>query len=243
MFQKNRRPGPGLFCLPLLLFLSIFLLCGCSPRIQIEVTEDGKTAFHISSTVKPQTAEIIRSVSAMGRGSPVLNVEAVKSSFLEAGFTAVSAVSMDGISLQADAAAESASRVFSVLNKAVVYNREGREFQLILSTETVPEILSLLPRETRGYLDLLMAPLFTGEALSGAEYTEMIAAVYGNTIARELSESVFEFTFTAPGAILSCDGPPSVRIERSGQRNATFVIPLSALLVLRTQAVCRVQWG
>jgi hypothetical protein len=90
-------------------------------------------------------------------------------------------------------------------------------------------------------MDFLMAPLLTGEKLTESEYKALIASVYGQTIARELSESVFELVVRAPKAISSYEAPSTARAERQGAR-ITFTVPLAALLAEREKAVYRVEW-
>ncbi|MDR3284298.1 MAG: hypothetical protein LBS97_03855 [Treponema sp.] len=235
------NPFKFVFFLPILLFF-----WGCSTRIQIAVDADDKTSFHITASVKPDTATLLKSLGSLGQGGLALNVEAVKSSFNKAGFTTVQAVSSDSGSLQIDAGAVSAAKAFSALKKAALYSpgtdKTTGMFQITLSPETMPEILALLPAETVSYLDLLMAPVFTGEKLSEGEYLATIAAVYGKNIVRELSESVLEFAFIAPSTITSTEAPPQTRIEKRGSQEVSFFIPLTALLAEQRHLTYRIQW-
>jgi hypothetical protein len=222
-----------------LYLLGSLILMSCSPRVQISIAGDSKTGVQVTSKALPGTSELIRSFNTLGKGTPVLNVEDIKTSFTRAGFNKVQAISSDGISLQIDASAETGEKAFSVLNKAIAY--EPSSFQITLSSDTIPEILTLVPSDTVEYLDFLMAPLLTGEQMSEGDYKELIASVYGQTIARELSESAFELVITVPKAISSYEAPPQARVVRQGAR-LTFTIPLTALLSGREKAVYRVEW-
>jgi hypothetical protein len=222
-----------------LYILASFVLMSCSPRIQISIEEDSKTDVQVLSKALPATIALIRSFGALGNGTPALNVEAVKDSFIKSGFNRVYARSSDGISVEIDANAETGNDVFLVLNNAIVY--ESSSFQMTLSPDTIPEILALVPSNTIEYLDFIMAPLLTGEQMTESEYKEMITSIYGQTIARELSESVFELVITAPKTIFTYEAPPQARVEQRGAR-ITFSLPLTALLVERGNAVYRVEW-
>lgn len=102
-----------------------------------------------------------------------------------------------------------------------------------LSPETAQYIVSLLPEETASYTELFMAPLFTGEIMSSSEYEELIAAVYGNQLATELSASSFTLSISIPGTISSVSVPAALKstvTKNSG--TAHISIPLSSLLTL-----------
>jgi hypothetical protein len=221
------------------LFGSVTLM-SCSPQVQISIAGNSKTDVHVTSKALPATSELIKSFNGLGKGTPVLNVEAIKASFTRAGFNQVQAVSSDGISLQIDAGAETVEKAFSSVAAGAI-DYEPSSFQITLSSDTIPEILTLVPGDTIEYLDFLIAPLFTGERMSESDYKELIASVYGQTIARELSESAFELVINAPKAISSYEAPPQARVVRQGTR-VTFTVPLTALLTEREKAVYRVEW-
>jgi hypothetical protein len=220
--------------------LEFFVLPGCSPRVQISIAEDSKTDILILSQALPETIKLIKSFDALGQGVAALDVETVKASFIKAGFNQVYAKSSDGISLEIDANAEKAGEVFSVFHNAIDY--EPSSFQITLSPDTIPEILALVPSNTRDYLDFIMAPILTGEKMTENEYKAMITSVYGQTIGRELADSVFELVIVAPKAISSYKAPPVARVQQRGSR-VTFTLPLTAVLVENGNAVYRVEWN
>jgi hypothetical protein len=231
-------------CLP---FIGALVLMSCSPRIEISIAGDSKTGVQVNAAPKPETGALLRSLSAFGgtpagtQGAvPLFNVDAIKATFLKTGFDTAQAVSPDGLSLKINATSLRAAKVFSFLNKAIIYGPSS--LQITLSPDTIPEILALLPRDTIASMDFLMAPLLTGEKMSEADYKTLIASVYGQTIARELSESVFELVFTAPKTISSFTAPSIARAEKQGAR-ITFTVPLASLLAEREKAVYRVEWN
>jgi hypothetical protein len=222
-----------------LCLLGSLILMGCSPRIQISIAEDSRTTVQVTSETLPETIKMIKSFDELGMSVSNLNVEAIEAAFIQAGFERARAISADGISLEIDADAKTADEAFFVLNNAISY--EHSSFQITLSPDTIPEILMLAPSNTIDYLDFLMAPLLTGEQMSESDYQAMVKSIYGQTIARELSESVFELVITAPKTISAYEAPKQARVAQQGAR-ATFTIPLTALLVERGNMVYRVEW-
>lgn len=71
-----------------------------------------------------------------------------------------------------------------------------------------PETLqaTLLRDETmlKGFSELLMAPLITGEEMSAEEYRDLLSAVFGETVTDDLLSGEFKVDFVCPdGTILS----------------------------------------
>jgi hypothetical protein len=93
---------------------------------------------------------------------------------------------------------------------------------------------------TRSYVDLFMAPAFTGEQMSGEEYAALVGSVYGSPMADEISSAVIDITLAAPKGrkIASCS---SDEATISGRR-ATFSVPLLTLLTLDEELSYGIGW-
>jgi len=114
---------------------------------------------------------------------------------------------------------------------------------VILSPETIQQTTAALTEESRSYLDLLMAPVFTGEEMSASEYEDLIAAVYGTEMEKELASSLVKITLVTPaGCTLKksaiADGK---NVKTSGDR-AVFTIPLTEFLTLQTSQTFSITW-
>jgi hypothetical protein len=170
--------------------------------------------------------------------------------FTAAGFTSVRARSGDGLVFRLDAAAPSAAQVLQKektgLGNVMTYRAKvpgmAGLFQLLLSPETAEDFLHLMPPETQDYKDLLLAPLFTGEASTEKDYLTLLAAIYGQKIADALARSNMVVVFTAPGAITSVESPPWVTVRNTSSRTVEWTIPVAALLVRRDKNLWRVTW-
>ena len=102
-------------------------------------------------------------------------------------------------------------------------------FSLTVTTELMQALLAQLPEETAGWSEMLMAPLFTGEELSEAEYSELLGAVYGNKIVEEAENAAVTLSVTAPAQILETRIPEYAKVSVS-KNTAKISIPLLSFL-------------
>ena len=80
-----------------------------------------------------------------------------------------------------------AGTVLPVATQNVVL-RKDRQLIVNLSPKDMKAFASSLPDEFMAYMDMLAAPVFTGEQLSQEEYLGVISAIYGQTFATELEK-------------------------------------------------------
>ena len=102
-------------------------------------------------------------------------------------------------------------------------------FSLTVTTELMQALLAQLPEETAGWSEMLMAPLFTGEEMTEAEYAELLGAVYGNKIVEEAENAAVTLSVTAPAQILETRIPEYAKVSVS-KNTAKISIPLLSFL-------------
>lgn len=114
---------------------------------------------------------------------------------------------------------------------------------VILSPETMRSIAASLPEDTKSYLDLLMAPVFTGEEMSASEYEDLVAAVYGDDMKKEIASSTVKITLVTPaGNTLKRSALADAKnVKTSGDR-AVFSIPLAEFLTLQSAQTFSISW-
>lgn len=98
--------------------------------------------------------------------------------------------------------------------------------KVTFSPEAIRALVSSLDEESRYYLDLFMAPVFTGEKMTVEEYRDTVALVYGEDVARE-SETAFV---------------KLVLVSADGRRRRTVKIPALKLLVLDETMEYSLNW-
>ncbi|MCM1321243.1 MAG: hypothetical protein NC041_01115 [Bacteroides sp.] len=116
-----------------------------------------------------------------------------------------------------------------------------------LEIDFSPETFRQLSEQNFGefseYLELLMAPLFTGEQMSAAEYMELIAAVYGETAAHELESAEISAVIHVPAKTArTFISKEAVGTIASDKNSAVIVIPLVQFLTNSAQSLYRIEW-
>jgi hypothetical protein len=100
-----------------------------------------------------------------------------------------------------------------------------------------------MPADTAEYLELLMAPVFTGETMSSAEYIELLSSIYGKNIGTEMKNANLFLSLTAPSKITSAQVSDKTAADVSfSQNTARFVIPMQNLLTLSKDTVFSISW-
>ncbi len=132
-------------------------------------------------------------------------------------------------------------RSAAILNRALVHTAETGTITVTLSRAIIGDAIALLPPESADYLELLMAPVFTGEQLTAQDYRDTVGAMYGKNLARELDESFFYLVIESPGPISAAriTEPGTVTSEN---RRARFAVPLVALLVMEKDVTATVTY-
>ena len=224
------------------IYLSVlFALTGCGGSLGVSARDDGKADLSLFMDTGRAASAMISSVMAGlypegGAQEGVFSPEraaALEKGLSESGLESVraKALSSSALSLEAEAGPELFSSLVSM---------GERSMTLTLSPETMRGLYRSMDARTRGYADLFMAPVFTGDSMSGEEYAALIASVYGTGMAGEISDAVMEISLSAPEGkkAASCSDPGA---SLSGRR-ATVFVPLLDLLVLDRELSWEVGW-
>lgn len=114
---------------------------------------------------------------------------------------------------------------------------------LILAPETVLNVVKSLPEESQSYLDLLMAPVITGEQMSASEYVELVGAVYGDEMSKELASSAVKISLVTPAGVqLKKSSLSDTKNVKTAADRVVFSIPLAEFLTLSTAQTFSISW-
>ncbi len=119
-------------------------------------------------------------------------------------------------------------------------NCQDKSLTLTLSPQTIQAFVSAMPEEGQALLYLSMAPVFTGEKLSRAEYEELISSFYGNEVADELKKGSVNITLGCPSAkkITSfTEGKIS-----SDSKSLSVELPLLEFFTMDTSKIYKITW-
>ncbi len=231
----------------------LFALTGCGGQLGITAREDGKADVSVFMDTGKAASQMIASImaslypSSADASGGVFSPERAKAlerslSGGDAESLSAEALSASVLSVEAtvkEAAAQSAvSRTGVRFSNVVSVGK--RSLTLTLSPSTMRSLYDSMDEQTRGYVDLFMAPSFTGEKMSGEEYTALIASVYGKELAEEISTAQMKVSLVAPkgGQVKSC----SLADAKLTSRRAQFSIPLLDLLVMEKERSYRISW-
>ena len=116
-------------------------------------------------------------------------------------------------------------------NNFPLLSRTENSLSLTISPETMAELVGFLPEDTKDYIDLLMAPIFTGEELSPEEYVDVIRGLYGPSVAENLLSSIINISFIAEKNITDIElFPEDLGVISKQGKKASFQIPLHKIL-------------
>jgi hypothetical protein len=221
--------------------LTALLFCaGCSPAVVLDLAPEGSAKASFAAEMSPTAGTLVRrlSGSAGQPEQPLYDRDAITASLAGAGLKPDSLLfpSKTGLSLSVPLRS-----VSEIPGSATAYDPEKKRLTVTLSPETVSSIVAVMPAGTRDYLDLLMAPVFTGEKLGAPEYEEVLAAAYGKTLAAELGKSEFSLTVRCPAAVKSASITPPGKAVKTGS-TAAFRIPLADLLALTGTLSLTAEW-
>lgn len=241
-FMKLYRIRAGT-ALPVLL---LPFLVSCASQINGSLLRTGEAELNIGVSLQPRMTALIQNLSAMSGSAPadrpVLDGAAIAASMSAA--PGIASVSFRNTASNAIEGPVRISQISDMLTShtgngfiSFEQNASGGRCVITLSRASGPQLLALLSPEIADYLGALMAPLATGEAMGKSDYLALVSAVYGKSIADEISQSSIAIALDFPGQVRSVRGG-----SFSGRR-VDFAIPLVELLVLESSLIYEVMWA
>lgn len=227
------------------LISTVLFLTACSPSLVVNATPNTSAQIAFSTNLSPLGLSLIRRFLGGGNSAntesiSLYNKEDVFSSLEKAGISIQTLDTPGGKDLVFTG---KAARLDSM--SGGIFTAEKAQMMINLSPKSINAVINQLPPETADLLDLLMAPVFTGEELSRAEYLEIIAAAYGDTVAESIAESVCTICITVPAEIISAKvssgANTRIQVIHTG-KIATISIPLDLLLTLTDTTTISIDW-
>lgn len=226
-----------------LLSAVMLVTTACAPSLVITPSGGNTADISFSSGISSFGASLTRRFAgAADQTTPLYDRSAVKASLEQTGLTvhSLSFPGGDGIDFSGSVS-DFTTLAGSLLSTAPA----GKGMIITFSPDSVQQMVHLLPPETRDMLELLMAPVLTGEVLESSEYLDILAAAYGKSAASEMAASVCTIQIHAPSSIqnLECDGTNSTRVVTGFTgRYGSVQIPLDLLLTLTSPITLTLYW-
>lgn len=264
---RNELPGrnfpflPVRFSISFFVLLSVFMLSSCSPEIKIKIYPPekqpgtgtsglifpGEIGF---SAIPTKTAsEAINRFAGVPEGESLFSEDTMKETLKGSNFNLVQFSSEKNGSIGFTINTKDLNSVFKEYPReeipeiiSIEQKNESGKIQTIVQISINPEnlntILAHFPPETRDYIDILMAPVFTGEDLTTEEYIQLIKAAYGEKLAGELSgENLnLELEFPSKNLKIFLNG------EEKSLSGNNLTIPLADFLTMSKGFSIRLVW-
>jgi hypothetical protein len=261
--QQIKKYLRGIFfqsiCVCALVFF-VLVCASCSPELTVSAQSDGSTRVSFSSGFSKESAELLRSLigttgSMGGNSSAGTNEKSslqsnssssnngtlfttgdISKTLASAGLVSVSASVPDSehFSFSGICPAQS-SAAFA---KTDFFAQTAHSLIVTLGPKEIQNMYNACNEETRGYLDLLMAPVITGEKMSVDEYSELLASVYGPLFAKELVSGTAVIMICAPQNVAQT----AAKNNDSSVKKITKKIQLGELLTLSSEKTWSVSW-
>ena len=215
--------------------VAVCITAACSSSAHIVVRDNAdyslSTEFIPSSVLEKNIAHLLKQKNDQPDGESVFNAEELKASLSKEGINVQKITLKGAMGLNL---ACTLPQTHALLKDFISYDKGRKKVLLRISPENVSSFLETIPQESRDFIDMLMAPLFTGDKITSAEYEELIGAAYGKKIAAELRSSEFVLTVDVPykveTALISPFGTVTLQTKTEKFSRASVRIPLLALL-------------
>lgn len=239
-----------------IIFIAAILLTSCSPNIRLKISPEKdlkantySAEIHFSAVPTKTASDAISRFAGIPEGESLFSESGMKEALKGSNFNLVQftsgkdgsigfAINTKDLNSTFNAySTEGNSTVISVKQK----NESGKTkniAEITINPENINAILSHFPPETRDYIDILMAPVFTGEALTKEEYIQLIKAAYGEKLATELSQENLKIELDIP--------VDSIKVFLNGnEKNLsgnTMLIPLAEFLSMYKGFSLKIIW-
>jgi len=228
------------------LFLALFPLFSCATRIDGAIAENGKSHLDVDASLKPRITALARTLAAAGgqENSLILDGPAIAKSLSDSSskdtYAVLKNTSPSAIEGKIDIG--NINRLFlSVGGDAERFvkfeqGKNGGKCVFYIDLENGPVFLNLISPEIAAYLNVLMAPIATGEEMTKTEYLALVSSIFSKAVSDEIASSRINISIGFPGQVTSAAGGT---VKGS---LAVFEIPLLDILVLETPLTYEVNW-
>lgn len=226
--MQFRNLWKGFFaCLLLVVCISFF---GCTPTMEVQAQADGNYTISYDVTLGKVFMDTVTSVSGASSSeiAPIFDEKSFQSQLSDAGLSNVSVKTPSANRITIFAPVPKNGRdIFSKANLISNERVSGKNtLTITFSPESVRAIYNTLPEITRSYVDLFMAPVFTGDSMPKNEYAELVSMVYGKSLADELLNASLSLVLVSP--------------DKKAQKK--FQIPIVDLMLLEKPMSFSINW-
>lgn len=222
--------------------VSFAVSCASHAHIVIHDTADYELAasFTPSSLLEKNVTRVLRRKNGQKDTASIFDTDELKKTLAQSGVKVSSLTVHGAMGLNLSGTVPAAH---AFVKDVITYNKSARNIRVYISKESITAFLQALPKDSRDFIDMLMAPLFTGDAMTTAEYEQLIGSAYGNKIASELRNAVFSLTLDVPYQVQTAQIRPigEVIVQTRTQKVSRVLITIPLIELLCTTDAITVQ--
>ena len=217
----------------------IFTLLSCSPELSIKMKNDNTSDFYLNLT---NTESFFANFSAFMdfNEEKFYDEKSLIESLTNLGFSKINLTTGKNADLSISAEILNNTLVNSESPLSTLFSITDKDFVLEIHPSKLIEILSSVP-EISDYLDLLMAPIYTGEQISESEYLELFASVYGESFAQDFEKTNISININTLNKIKDIQSSENgFATTTFTDKKATIKIPFYKLLCKQDVSVFKI---
>ena len=208
---------------------ALVLLAGCSPTLSVKAEGADGAAISFLTGFSDATARLVRSLLATvgadaGGDEPLFSAEDLRGVLEAGGFSKIDAKNVSSTTINASASYPNLRT--GELAKTGILSRTATSLTLTLGPRQLWALYALSNEETQLYLELLMIPALSGDELTPAEYTSLLASLYGANFAGELAGGTLTLTLSSP----------------DGKKRTSMKVTLGEILTLTEEKSWSITW-
>ena len=171
------------------ILILIFTIFSCSPALSISLKNDDSVDVQFEIT---NTESFFSNFSAFMDFSEenFYDKEILSSNLQSIGFSDINLEIGKNADLKLFAQLNNFSQLKEENPITSLFIKKQDSFEISINPNNLIEVLETIP-EITDYLDLLMAPVYTGEEITEQEYLELFATVYGDSFAKDFENTNF----------------------------------------------------
>ena len=172
-----------------LISILIFTIFSCSPALSISLKNDDSADIQLEIS---NTESFFSNFSAFMDFSEdnFYDKEILSLNLEELGFSNINLETGKNADLKLFAQLKNLSNLEQENPLSSLFIKKQDSFEISINPDNLIEVLETIP-EITDYLDLLMAPVYTGEEITEQEYLELFATVYGESFAKDFENTNF----------------------------------------------------
>ena len=219
--------------------LVLFAFSSCSAAISLKAQDD-------TSVKADFTADTGAYLSQSMQG--VIKEETLQRAFVGSDFTNVKATvpNSQTVILSGTIVPQTKQKnSFNGIKTSSFVTCTNSSLNVTLSPKSMKALYSSMSQDDRSYLDLFMAPVFTGEKMTVSEYYSLIASVYGNELAKEMEKGSIKVSMEVPSGKKIKNARLDVGNSSSAKQTSskvTFNIPLLEFLTMDAEKSFTISW-